>query len=268
MDRLAGDSPPEQERMSTPDEHVRTNREPPTPSRSVLKRNTLVGTGIVWLVLGMLLLPAAVFAGAGIWALVVYARSLAMLWTAVHDWRLDLLAARLDAANLAGNVLLCSLGYFALVFALNALAAGLLGRRRQRLFVVSGLALVLPSVIALSFGMQTALAWLHANLELVTFLEWLAPVYVFADAVALGMLLADARPLRKRGGLAAAPSTADSGPIAPIHLAAAPQEAVPEQEYMVESAPVIDDATDYMALREVSATDAPQADTVADERTG
>jgi hypothetical protein len=219
------------------------------------------------LTLAFLLLPVMFFLAAGIWALGTYGYSLSRLWSAASDGQIDQFGIRLDALNLAGHMLLASTGYFALVFALSVLAVGILGRQRRYVLITAGVVLAMPAVLGLSLGLQSTLVALIADLVIPAgylTLLWIAiSTYVLADAILLGVLLADPRSERRRLQRAArrAVGLLDSGPIAPMRIALAPDYAVPARERLREETETAMPAeSDVLESPGDSSPDAPSAE--------
>lgn len=145
-----------------------------------------------------LLGPAVVFLVALSWSAVTYARSLSLLVGFVQARNFGALGPQLRLLNIAARLTLLSAGYFALVFSLIVVYAGVLGRRRQRTLLIPGLLLLVPSTIAYMLGAlltaETTSALTGAPLQALA----AGFLYVLFDAFALGVLLADVRaPVRR-----------------------------------------------------------------------
>lgn len=158
----------------------------------------VVNGAIVGCALLAMLGPAVVFLIALSWSLVTYIRSISLLVDLIHARNFGALGPQLHLLNVAARITLLSAGFFALVFALIVVYAGVLGRRGQRALLIPGLALVVPSIIAYLLG--SALTGITVSPAMGIPLEGLAVffVYVLFDAFALGVLLADTRaPVRR-----------------------------------------------------------------------
>ncbi len=111
-----------------------------------------LSTAVAAATLAILFAPAIVFAITGCWAVFTFANTLYTVWRLLEHWQLAEVFARLDILDAADRVAVASAGYFAVFFALVVLFAGLLGRRRQRLFLLPGLLFVIPSTALFGTG--------------------------------------------------------------------------------------------------------------------
>src|SRR5258708_38954184 len=111
-----------------------------------------VAVAVAATTLAILFAPAIVFAVAGCWAAFTFANTLYTVWHLLEHWQLPEVFARLDILDAADRVAVASAGYFALFFALVVLFAGLLGRHRQRLFLLPCLLFVIPSTALFGMG--------------------------------------------------------------------------------------------------------------------
>ena len=156
--------------------------------------NGLVAGGALLGVLG----PAVVFLVALSWGVVTYARSVILLIDLVHARNFGALGPQLHQLNLAARFTLLSAGYFALVFSLIVVYAGVLGRRGQRALLIPGILLVAPSIIAYLLGAVLTAASVSSETGIPIEAQAAFFLYVLFDAFALGALLADTRaPVRR-----------------------------------------------------------------------
>lgn len=169
----------------------RTRSRARRPGRRVIPHivNSLIAGGALLAILG----PAVAFLIALSWGVVTYARSVMLLVDLVHARNFGALGPQLHQLNLAARFTLLSAGYFALIFSMIVVYAGVLGRRRQRALLLPGILLVAQSIVAYLLGVVLASASVSAATGIA--IEVFAAFFLYAlvDAFALGVLLADTR---------------------------------------------------------------------------
>ncbi len=189
----------EGEPISTPDAPSPTATDPVSVTTTpTLKWSTRIALAFVLPIAGVILLAPVVIA-----AVVVIAAAVTDGLAALTAARLLVQGHLLQAAQ-AMNVILSasrlgflSLGYLGLFTALIALADGLLGRGRGRLFIIPGIILTGSALILFATSVVVAtplLASLHLSHRTLA-----ALALVFAvNAVAIATFLADTRDTRRR----------------------------------------------------------------------
>lgn len=181
----AGDTPP----ASPVDSVGQTHRR---PMRQRLARHVVNGL-IVGSVMLVLLGPVVLFLIALTWGVFTSARSVVLLVGIVHARDFAALGPRLHLLNIAARLTLLSSGYFALVFSLIVLYAGALRRIGRRASLIPGVLLTLPSTVAYLIGAVLTGASVATATGIPIQVQALFFLYVFFDAFALGVLLADTR---------------------------------------------------------------------------
>lgn len=158
----------------------------------------LAAWAVVAVVLVLLLTPGVVFLLAGCWAIVTYIASAVTLYHLIISSRFADLLDPLRALDLAGRVAVLSAGYYALLSALIVFAAGMLGKRWRRLFLLPGVVLTIPAGLVFYFG-------LHMTLDAVTIghpwplvAQTGLTLYLICDTILLAAFLVDLRPKPKR----------------------------------------------------------------------
>lgn len=189
----------EDEPISTPDAPSPTTTDPVSVTTTpTLKWSTRIALAFALPIAGVILLAPVVIA-----AVVVIAAAVTDGLAALTAARL-LVQGHLLQAGQAMNVILSAsrlgflaLGYLGLFTALIALADGLLGRGRGRLFIIPGIILTGSALILFATSVVVAtplLASLHLSHRT---LAALALVFV-VNAVAIATFLADTRDTRRR----------------------------------------------------------------------
>jgi hypothetical protein len=146
----------------------------------------------------LLFAPVVLAVVAGGIAVVSFFQSTLQLWQAYNDAHFDALLTIFPAMESAAKIVCVCLAYLALLFAMNVLISGMIGRRKQHLYVIPGLALSLPALLAYgvaSYLMIGALASVTGWGELPFVLLF---GYIAVNAAWLGLLITDLRPVRGR----------------------------------------------------------------------
>lgn len=141
-----------------------------------------------------LVVPPVLFLFTGLWSTWTYITGVWTLWKEITAWRIADLFTSLVAVDTSSRFALTSVSYFALVFSFMVLFAGLLGRRWQHMFVVPGILLCAPSVVAFAFAATLSFSVLATRLYLPGWLQYPLVGYVIVDALLLAALLLDLRP--------------------------------------------------------------------------
>jgi hypothetical protein len=142
--------------------------------------------------------PAVILLVALSWGVVTYVRTVALLVDIVHARDFAALGPQLHELNLAARLALLSAGYFALVFSLIVVYAGVLAGRRRRVALIPGLLLAIPSLAAYLLGAVLSSVSVNAETGIPIAAQAVFFLYVLFDAIALGALLADTRrPVRR-----------------------------------------------------------------------
>ncbi len=164
--------------------------------RHILRRSgaEALTSATVLAALAVFFVPPLAFLLAGSWAIVTYIRTIWSSWILLTHWQLGAFFARLSALDLAGRVGAVSGGYFALLFSLIVLFAGLLGRRWRRLFAMPGLLLTIPSTLFFGFSLQLSFPVIASRFAAPAALRLPVTLYVLCDVVLLAVLLVDLRP--------------------------------------------------------------------------
>jgi hypothetical protein len=174
------------------------------------------------LVYVVLLAPVALAVVAAVAALATDGLAALTIVRLIKDGSLLQTGAAMNALSVASRIGFLAVGYLGLLFALNALLAGLLGRGQGRLFIIPGALLTASALVLLATSV--ALCWpLLALLNAPGAALIVAALYVALDTVALAMLFADARDVRRwfsvrRSQPAAATALTPETPPAPPTL--------------------------------------------------
>ena len=170
---------------------------PAKPSAVLRALAFLVGSVLLVAICAALLAAPLLALVGGVWAAVTEVRTIAAIWALARHQDYGAVFARLATLDTASRVAFLGVSFFALLFALMLLMAGLLGRRWGRLFIAPGLIFTAPTLVCYVVG------WL-----------WLTPVaarhgvsplaqaslaaYMLFDAVVLAAALCDMRPTLRR----------------------------------------------------------------------
>jgi hypothetical protein len=164
--------------------------------------DALWGSTLVYSLMALLFAPPLIFFGLGLWATVAYAKALVAIWGVFRAWDLAALFAQLRSARFVAVFALASGAYFALLFSLIVLFAGLFGRRWRRLALLPGILFGVPSTLLFVAGMEAAAADFMAKYTLPGALAPLLTGYALVDVVLLAGYLTDARAKGRRKRLA------------------------------------------------------------------
>ncbi len=156
--------------------------------------SAIFGGAAVYSLAAVLLLPPVLFLGAGVWSVVTYARTLVTLWNQFISGQLQTFLDGLGGVDLPVRLAMASGAFFALLFALIVIFAGLLGRGWRWLLLLPGLLLGVPALVIFLTGAQAAASALYAAQAFPEFLAPLATAYALIDLVVLAAFLTDLRP--------------------------------------------------------------------------
>ena len=177
--------------------HTAIAAAPAKPSAVLRALAFLVGSVLLVAICAALLAAPLLALVGGVWAAVTEVRTIAAIWALARHQDYAAVFAHLATLDTASRVAFLGVSFFALLFALMLLMAGLLGRRWGRLFIAPGLVFTAPTLVCYVVG------WL-----------WLTPVaarhgvsplaqaslaaYMLLDAVVLAAALCDMRPTLRR----------------------------------------------------------------------
>ncbi|MGO8948323.1 MAG: hypothetical protein ACLQUY_11820, partial [Ktedonobacterales bacterium] len=110
----------------------------------------------------------------------------------------DSILADLPALSSAAKIAFGSLAFLALVYALSVLIAGLIGTRRQHLYLILGFILSLPALAAYTVAASLLVRMLDSITGWGGLLFVILFGYIGLDAAVLGLLATDLRPGGRR----------------------------------------------------------------------
>lgn len=172
-------------------------------------RTTLVSIGdrvlssaIFGAAIAGLLVPPVAFLVSGVWSAVVYISGVWTLWQEIKAWRIADMFSTLVAVDTSSRFALAGMSYFALVFSFIVLFAGLLGRRWQRMYLLPGMLLSVPTVVIFTFAATLSYSVLASRFHLPGWAQYPLTGYIFLNALVLAVLLLDLRPSTHRSWLA------------------------------------------------------------------
>lgn len=172
----------------------------PTSNRSSMSGRVrrvlgeIASWGAVVLVLAVLFAPPVALLIAGCWSVVAYVTSAVTLYKLIAASRLADLLGPLQTLDMAGRIAATSAGFYALLCGLLVLAAGLLGKRWRRLFLVPGTVLSIPAALAFYLALRLTLDAIAPRYSLSGIAQAALTIYLLLDAVLLAGLLVDLRP--------------------------------------------------------------------------
>jgi hypothetical protein len=135
--------------------------------------------------------------GGGI-ALVDCLQHIILMWQAFKDAQYDVILTALPTLGSAVKIVCASLAYLALLFAMNVLISGMIGQRKQHLYIIPGLVLSLLALLAYtvaSFILIGTLASMTGWGELPFVILF---GYIGVNAAWLGLMITDLRPASRR----------------------------------------------------------------------
>ncbi len=145
-----------------------------------------------------LLLPPLIFLVSGLWNTVAYISGVWTLWHEVKSWRIADMFTTLGAVDTSLRFAVAGVSYFALILSFIVLLAGLLGRRRQRVFLLPGLLLCAPIVVIFIFATMLSFSVLATRFHLTAWTQYPLVSFVLLNALVLAALLLDLRPSPRR----------------------------------------------------------------------
>jgi len=157
----------------------------------------LLGSVLLIVICVVLLAPPMLALVGGIWAAVTEVRVIAAIWMLARHQDYTAAFARLATLDAASRIAFLGVSFFALLFALMLLMAGLLGRRWARLFVAPGLLFTLPALLCYAVA-WVWLAPVAARIGVGPLAQTSAAAYALLDAVVLAAALCDMRPTLRR----------------------------------------------------------------------
>lgn len=149
-----------------------------------------------------LLLPPVFFLVSGLWNTVAYISGVWTLWHEITAWRIADMFTTLGAVDTSLRFAVAGVSYFALILSFIVLLAGLLGRRRQHIFLLPGVLLCAPIVVIFIFATTLSFSVLATRFHLAGWMQYLLISFVLVNALVLAALLLDLRPATRRRWLA------------------------------------------------------------------
>ncbi len=162
----------------------------------------MLSIAIVTAALIGLLLPPLIFLVSGLWNTVAYISGVWTLWHEITTWRIADMFTTLGAVDTSLRFAVAGVSYFALILSFIVLLAGLLGRRRQRVFLLPGLLLCAPIVVIFIFATTLSFSVLATRFPLAEWTQYPLISFVLLNALVLAALLLDLRPATRRRWLA------------------------------------------------------------------
>ncbi len=164
--------------------------------------DTMLSIAIFTAALIGLLLPPLIFLVSGLWNTVAYINGVWTLWHEVKSWRIADMFTTLGAVDTSFRFAVAGVSYFALILSFIVLLAGLLGRRRQRMFLLPGLLLCAPIVVIFILATMLSFSVLATRYDLAGWVQYPLISFVLVNALVLAALLLDLRPSTRRRWLA------------------------------------------------------------------
>jgi hypothetical protein len=153
---------------------------------------------LVTITVVLLFAPLVLALVAGAIAVVNCLQYIILLWQAFKDAQYDAILTSIPALGNAAKIVGACLAYLALMFAMNVLISGMIGHRKQHFYIIPGLVLALPALLAYAVASYLLIGLLAevsgwGDLPFVILFG-----YIGVNAAWLGLLITDLRPTPRR----------------------------------------------------------------------